>query len=59
MFPSVRLKLFPLLKEKTMKTLKVALLMAVIALGTTGTAKATQTGCCASADCCSSCSGCK
>jgi hypothetical protein len=42
-----------------MKTLKVALLMAVIALGLTGTAKAAHTSCCASADCCDSCSGCK
>jgi hypothetical protein len=42
-----------------MKALKVVLLMAVIALGITGTAKATQRGCCASADCCSSCSGCE
>jgi hypothetical protein len=41
-----------------MKTLKIVLLMAVIALGVAGTAKATQ-GCCASADCCASCYGCK
>jgi hypothetical protein len=42
-----------------MKTLKVMLLMAVIALGVAGTATAAQAGCCASADCCASCSGCK
>ena len=42
-----------------MKTLKVVLLMVVIALGVAGTAKATQAGCCNSADCCASCSGCK
>jgi len=42
-----------------MKTLKVALLMAVIALGLTTTAKAAHKGCCASAECCGSCSGCK
>jgi len=41
-----------------MKTLKVMLLMAVIALDVAGTAKA-HTTCCASADCCASCNGCK
>jgi hypothetical protein len=42
-----------------MKTLKVMLLMAVIALGVAGTAKAAHTACCPSADCCALCSGCK
>jgi len=42
-----------------MKTFKVMLLMAVIALGLAGTARATPPGCCASDDCCASCSGCK
>jgi hypothetical protein len=51
-------QLFPLLKEKTMKTLKVVLLMAVMALGVAGTATARQAGCCPSADCCASCNGC-
>jgi hypothetical protein len=47
-------------KEKTMKTFKVLVLMAVVALGLAGTAKAAaQTGCCPSADCCADCSGCK
>jgi hypothetical protein len=41
-----------------MKTLKVMLLMAVIALGVAGTAKAAHKACCPSADCCASCSGC-
>jgi hypothetical protein len=41
-----------------MKTVKVMLLMAVIALGLAGTAKAAHKDCCASADCCASCSGC-
>jgi hypothetical protein len=40
-----------------MKSLKVMLLVAVIALGLTGAASAAQTGCCASDDCCASCSG--
>jgi len=42
-----------------MKSLKVVLLMTVIALSVAGTAKAAQSGCCPSADCCASCSGCK
>lgn len=42
-----------------MKAFKVALLMAVIALGITSTAKAAHHSCCASAECCDSCSGCK
>jgi hypothetical protein len=42
-----------------MKTLKVILLMAVIALGIAGTATEAQAGCCASDDCCAFCSGCK
>ena len=41
-----------------MKVLKVLVLMAVVALGVAGTAKA-NTGCCPSADCCADCSGCK
>ena len=48
---SAHLQLFPLLKEKTMKTLKVILLMAVLALGVAGGANAAQAGCCSSADC--------
>jgi hypothetical protein len=44
-------------KEKIMKKLKVMLLMAVIALGLAGAATAAQAGCCASDDCCTSCSG--
>ena len=55
----LRYNSFHFLKEKTMKTLKVVLLMAVIALGLAGTAKAALTTCCPSADCCASCSGCK
>jgi hypothetical protein len=42
-----------------MKTLKVLLLMAVIAFGIAGTAAVAQAECCASADCCASCSGCE
>jgi hypothetical protein len=42
-----------------MKTLKVVLLTAVIALGVAGTAKAAHTTCCPSADCCASCDACK
>jgi len=56
---SADLQLFPLLKEKSMKTLKVVLLLAVLAFAVAGPAKAAQAGCCPSADCCSSCSGCK
>ena len=41
-----------------MKTLKVVLLMAVIALGMAGTSKAGAGWSCPSADCCASCSGC-
>jgi hypothetical protein len=41
-----------------MKIVKVMVLMAVIALGLAGTAKAAHRSCCASADCCASCSGC-
>jgi hypothetical protein len=41
-----------------MKTLKVVLLMGVIALGLTSTAKAAHKACCASAECCDACSGC-
>jgi hypothetical protein len=37
-----------------MKTLKVFLLLAVIALGVTGAAKGAQAACCSSADCCAS-----
>jgi len=40
-----------------MKKLKVMLLVAVIALGLAGAATAAQAGCCASEDCCASCSG--
>jgi hypothetical protein len=59
MIHPLRYNSFHFLKEKTMKTLKVVLLMAVIALGLAGTAKAALTTCCPSADCCASCSGCK
>jgi hypothetical protein len=41
-----------------MKTFKVIVLMAVLALGLAGTAKA-ATACYSSADCCADCSGCK
>lgn len=41
-----------------MKTFKLMLWMAVIALGLAGAASAAQAGCCASDDCCASCSGC-
>jgi hypothetical protein len=41
-----------------MKMFKVMLLMAVIALGLVGAATAKQLGCCPSASCCDSCSGC-
>jgi hypothetical protein len=41
-----------------MKAVKVMLLMAVIALGLAGTAKAAHKSCCDSAACCASCSGC-
>ena len=51
-------KLFPVQKEKTMKTLKVILLMAVMTLGVARTTTAMQAGCCPSADCCASCNGC-
>jgi hypothetical protein len=39
-----------------MKKLKVMLLMAVITLGLAGAAATAQAGCCASDDCCASCS---
>lgn len=42
-----------------MKTFKVMLLIAAIALAVAGTARAAQADCCASAACCASCSGCK
>jgi hypothetical protein len=42
-----------------MKTFKVLVLMAVVALGLAGTVKAANTECCPSADCCADCSGCK
>jgi hypothetical protein len=41
-----------------MKKLKAVLLVALIALGLAGTARATV-GCCPSDDCCAACSGCK
>ena len=44
-------------RRRIMKTLKVVLLMAVMALGLAGTAAASQSGCCGSDDCCASCSG--
>jgi len=40
-----------------MKLIRATLLLAVIALGLAGAANA-KTGCCPSADCCASCSGC-
>jgi len=40
-----------------MKTLKVLLLVELVALGVAGTAKAAQTTCCPLADCSASCSG--
>jgi hypothetical protein len=42
-----------------MKKLAAVLLLAVIALGFTGTAKAATTSCCDSAECCASCNGCE
>jgi hypothetical protein len=42
-----------------MKKLKAVLLMAVIALGLAGAARAASVGCRPSDDCCASCSGCK
>jgi hypothetical protein len=47
----------PIQKGEAMKTLKVMLLMMVIALGLAGAATAAQAGCCASDDCCASCTG--
>ena len=41
-----------------MKNLKVLLLMMVITLGVASVAAAKHTGCCPSAECCASCSGC-
>jgi hypothetical protein len=45
-------------KGEDYEDVEIVLLMAVIALGVAGTAKPTQAGCCPSADCCASCSGC-
>jgi hypothetical protein len=41
-----------------MKKLKLMLLMAVLGLGVASVTAAAHPGCCPSAECCASCSGC-
>jgi len=42
-----------------MKKLRAIVLMAVIALGLAGVAKAANASCCDSAECCANCNGCQ
>jgi hypothetical protein len=48
---------FDLKRKYSMKKMRAILLLAVIALGFAGAAKAANAWCCDSPDCCASCSG--